>query len=75
MSHMLPVRQPRTTMTKTTAFDEQPNDYDAWFENHPDLYLSELEAVRIFIPAKGSGVEIGVGTGRFAVPLGILIGV
>ncbi len=62
-------------MTKTAAFDEQPNDYDAWFEKHPDFYLAELEAVRSFIPASGSGVEIGVGTGRFAVTLGIPIGV
>ncbi|MDD2733708.1 MAG: methyltransferase domain-containing protein [Desulfuromonadaceae bacterium] len=62
-------------MTKTEPFDEQANDYDAWFEKHPDLYLAELEAVRSFIPASGSGVEIGVGTGRFAAPLGIPIGV
>ena len=75
MSPLLPVRQPRTTMTKTVPFDEQANDYDAWFEKHPDLYRAELEAVRSFIPASGSGVEIGVGTGRFAEPLGIQIGV
>ncbi len=62
-------------MTKTTAFDEQTNDYDAWFDKYPGIYLAELEAVRSFIPASGSGVEIGVGTGRFAVKLGIPIGV
>lgn len=62
-------------MTKATPFDEQVNDYDAWFENHSDLYRAELEAVRSFIPDSGSGVEIGVGTGRFAAPLGIPIGV
>jgi SAM-dependent methyltransferase len=75
MSPLLPVRQPRTTMTKTAPFDEQAIDYDAWFEKYPDLYLAELEAVRSFIPVVGSGVEIGVGTGRFAAPLGIAIGV
>lgn len=58
-----------------TTFDEQVIEYDAWFEKHPDLYLAELEAVRSFIPASGSGVEIGVGTGRFAAPLAIPIGV
>ncbi|HCE66749.1 MAG TPA: SAM-dependent methyltransferase [Geobacter sp.] len=62
-------------MGKTAAFDEQPDDYDAWFEIHSDLYRAELEAVRSFIPAGGSGVEIGVGSGRFAAPLGISIGV
>ena len=75
MNPLLPVRQSRATVTKTTTFDEQANDYDAWFEKHPDLYQAELEAVRSFIPASGSGVEIGVGTGRFAAPLGISIGV
>ncbi|MGB9082621.1 MAG: methyltransferase domain-containing protein [Desulfuromonadaceae bacterium] len=62
-------------MAKTTTFDEQAIEYDAWFEKHRDFYLAELEAVRSFIPANGSGVEIGVGTGRFAAPLGIHIGV
>lgn len=62
-------------MTKTAPFDEDAIDYDAWFEKHPDIYLAELEAVRSLIPAGGSGVEIGVGTGRFAAPLGIPIGV
>ena len=62
-------------MAKTTSFDELAAEYDAWFEKHRDLYWAELEAVRGFIPARGSGMEIGVGTGRFAVPLGIPVGV
>ncbi len=75
MKSMLPVRQPRNTMAKTKSFDEQAIEYDAWFDKHRDLYLAELEAVRDGIPCSGSGVEIGVGTGRFTVPLGIPIGV
>jgi len=62
-------------MPKTAPFDEQANEYDAWFEKHSDLYQAELETVRSFIPASGMGVEIGVGTGRFAALLGIYIGV
>lgn len=62
-------------MTKTAPFDEQTNEYDAWFEKHPNFYRAELEAVRNFIPASDSGVEIGVGTGRFAALLGISIGI
>jgi len=62
-------------MIEKTPFDEQANDYDAWFEEHRGLYLAELEAVRGVTPAGGSGVEIGVGTGRFAAPLGIRIGI
>jgi hypothetical protein len=75
MSFLLPVRQPRIEMTKSAPFDEQVNNYDAWFEKHPDLYRAELEAVRSFIPTSGCGVEIGVGSGRFAAPLCIPIGV
>lgn len=62
-------------MTTITAFDHQSADYDAWFERHHDLYQAELAAVRAAVPASGHGVEIGVGTGRFAVPLGISTGV
>ncbi len=36
---------------------------------------AELAAVESLWPATGQGLEIGVGTGRFAVPLGIKIGV
>jgi SAM-dependent methyltransferase len=74
MSRLLPVRQ-LETMTRINPFDEQANNYDTWFEKHPDLYLAELEALRSVIPANGSGVEIGVGTGRFASSLGIRIGI
>ena len=62
-------------MTTTCPFDDQAVEYDAWFEMHRDLYLAELEAVRSLIPASGNGIEIGVGTGRFAGPLGIPLGV
>lgn len=59
----------------TNPFDEQAVEYDAWFEKHRDLYLAELAAVRSFTLDSDSGIEIGVGTGRFAGPLGIPIGV
>ncbi len=45
MSILLPVRQLRPRMTKTTPFDEQTAEYDAWFEHHKDLYQTELEAM------------------------------
>ena len=62
-------------MAKTTAFDRQAPEYDAWFEKNDGMYQAELEALRALIPAGGHGVEIGVGTGRFAAPLGISVGV
>jgi SAM-dependent methyltransferase len=49
--------------------------YDAWFARHRNAYLSELLAIRAFLPCRGLGMEIGIGTGRFAAPLGIKVGV
>jgi SAM-dependent methyltransferase len=49
--------------------------YDDWFERHRAAYLSELLAVRVLLPWEGRGLEIGVGTGRFAGPLGVEFGI
>ena len=49
--------------------------YDEWFERHPAAYLSELLAVRALLPWGGRGLEIGVGSGRFAAPLGVEYGI
>lgn len=62
-------------MNKATPFQENATEYDAWFEKHPDQYQAELETLRSLMPASGRGVEIGVGTGRFAGPLGISVGI
>jgi len=62
-------------MAKTKAFDENTERYDTWFERHASLYRSEVAAVRDLLPARGKGLEVGVGTGRFAGPLGITCGV
>jgi SAM-dependent methyltransferase len=62
-------------MAKTQPFDEYPDEYEMWFENHLYVYLSEVEALRSLIPRWKKGVEIGVGTGRFAHPFGIKEGV
>jgi len=62
-------------MSHTTAFDMHTVEYDDWFEKHAPAYVAELSAMRRFVPAAGSGLEVGVGTGRFAQPLGIAVGV
>jgi SAM-dependent methyltransferase len=49
--------------------------YDRWFERHRAAYVSELLAVRALLPTRGRGLEIGVGSGRFAAPLGVAFGV
>ncbi len=49
-------------------------EYDAWFERNRYVYLSELNLLKAIIPQGAPGLEIGVGTGRFAGPLGIEFG-
>ncbi|HDS08592.1 MAG TPA: class I SAM-dependent methyltransferase [Firmicutes bacterium] len=56
-------------------FNEFSEEYDKWFEENEFVYQSELKAVKPFIPLSGLGLEIGVGSGRFAVPLGIKTGI
>jgi ubiquinone/menaquinone biosynthesis C-methylase UbiE len=56
-------------------FEEYCSEYDQWFDENRFIYLSELVALRHFIRAGERGVEIGVGTGRFAAPLGIGVGI
>lgn len=55
-------------------FDAHWERYDRWFDKHRAAYLSELLALRTFVPPTGLGIEIGVGTGRFAAPLGVALG-
>jgi len=56
-------------------FEEYCSEYDQWFDENRFIYLSELVALRHFIRAGERGVEVGVGTGRFAAPLGIGVGI
>jgi len=62
-------------MAKSGPYEEQAGGYDAWFAGNRFAYESELEAVGMLLPRPGAGVEIGVGTGRFAGKLGIRFGV
>jgi SAM-dependent methyltransferase len=59
------------------AFDRQAADYDRWFDDHPSVYARELSLVRKAVGSRPTGraLEVGVGTGRFAAPLGISIGI
>ncbi|MCF7908567.1 MAG: class I SAM-dependent methyltransferase [Candidatus Omnitrophica bacterium] len=56
-------------------FEVYPKKYDAWYDRNKLAYLSEIEAFKIVIPKEGRGLEIGVGTGRFASALGIQMGI
>lgn len=54
---------------------DEARAYDAWYDRHPHAYETELEAVRFLLPRTGRGLEVGVGTARFAARLGIGVGV
>ncbi|BAZ93651.1 type 11 methyltransferase [Thiohalobacter sp. COW1] len=62
-------------MPRTAPFESHHYRYDEWFERHAAAYHSELLAVRAQLPWRGLGLSIGVGTGRFAGPLGVQIGI
>ncbi len=62
-------------MAKTLPFDNYTQEYEDWFDKNKYVYLTEVEAVRQLLPKEGAGVEIGVGSGKFAEPLGIKYGV
>jgi SAM-dependent methyltransferase len=62
-------------MPKISAFEKYADRYDTWFEENRWAYEAELRAVKAMIPSRGRGMEIGLGTGRFAGPLGLKEGV
>lgn len=62
-------------MESNSVFDEFTAEYDAWFDKHPGIYQSELLAMKQAVPQNQTGIEIGVGSGRFAEPLNIKYGV
>jgi SAM-dependent methyltransferase len=57
------------------VFDEFADDYDRWFDDHGDIHEAQIRLLRDAVPQTGRGLEVGVGSGRFAVPLGILYGI
>ncbi len=57
------------------VFDYNYIKYDSWFEKHPKIYKNELNMLSSFIDKNSFGLEIGVGTGRFAEYLNTNIGI
>ena len=65
-------------MKNITVFDNNVEAYDSWYSLNEKAYLSELEAIKeqmAKLPENIRGIEVGVGTGRFAQPLGIKEGI
>ncbi|NLB00145.1 MAG: class I SAM-dependent methyltransferase [Methanomicrobiales archaeon] len=58
------------------VFERFAAEYDRWFKEHRAEYCAELARVRRLLPCPDSrAVEVGVGSGRFAAPLGIPLGI
>jgi SAM-dependent methyltransferase len=62
-------------MARIAPFERHTRRYERWFGRHEAAYLSELRVLRELLSDPGLALEIGVGTGRFAEPLGIAIGI
>ena len=62
-------------MPKVEPFEKYTSKYEDWFERNKFAYESEIRAIKMLLPKGKSSLEIGVGSGRFAGPLGIEIGV
>lgn len=62
-------------MSKATVehFEKTWRQYDKWYDTHQALYQTEIKALEKVMPS-GRGLEIGVGTGRFASPLSVQYG-
>jgi ubiquinone/menaquinone biosynthesis C-methylase UbiE len=61
-------------MPTSEPFERHTERYERWFDTHEAAYRSEVEALRRLRPEPGFGIEVGVGSGRFAVPLGMQLG-
>jgi ubiquinone/menaquinone biosynthesis C-methylase UbiE len=62
-------------VARIAPFEAFTKRYERWFTRHETAYLSELAALRGLIPDPGFALEVGVGTGRFAAPLGVAVGI
>lgn len=65
-------------MVPSKAFTNFVSDYEKWYETYPEVYESEILALKEHfrqLPENIRGIEVGLGTGRFAKPLGIKEGI
>ena len=64
-------------MKKNLPFEDHVAEYEAWYEDHPFVFSSEVEALREMLPEgdRLTGIEVALGTGRFAKALGIKEGI
>ncbi len=66
----------KTENPNSHVFESHVEEYDSWYDRYPFVFQSEVEAIRSMLPPGNSfGIEVGLGTGRFAQALGIKEGV
>jgi ubiquinone/menaquinone biosynthesis C-methylase UbiE len=58
-----------------SVFNEHAAEYERWFDDHPGTYAHQVRMLRKAVGTTGTGLEIGVGSGRFSVPLGFRYGI
>jgi ubiquinone/menaquinone biosynthesis C-methylase UbiE len=58
---------------KVTHYEKNWQEYDEWYDTHQAIYQTEIKALEKVLPY-GRGLEIGVGTGRFASPFSVRYG-
>jgi ubiquinone/menaquinone biosynthesis C-methylase UbiE len=61
-------------MARIAPFEAHTERYERWFSRHEAAYRSELRALAPLVGRPRRALEVGVGTGRFAQPLGIAVG-
>ena len=64
-----------TIMPTAEPFERHTERYEQWFDTHEAAYRSEVAALQRLVSRPGFGLEIGVGSGRFAAPLGLQVGI
>ena len=62
-------------MPKIEPFEKYSAQYEDWFEENKYAYQAEINAIKDILPKSNNAVEIGMGSGKFALPLKINLGV
>lgn len=62
-------------MPKIEPFEKNILKYEDWFKENKYAYQSKVNETKDILPNFDNGIEIGVGSGKFALPLGIKLGI
>ena len=57
------------------TFNRYAGEYDRWFDANPEIFASQSALLHTIIQGEGAGLEVGVGSGRFASSLDIRHGI